>query len=151
MIVKWHASEVRELHRNKKKKKSNQRRQRTWPWEFGLPCDVNSCMLSSLQQWDVTKPPSLVHHLPGSLQGEIPSDGSDSIRCRAPNIPPQTISLICSSLSHFPRVPLSVRKLLFCQAETARQIPCQNSFPSGLFHEEFDFQSVDCTDDSTHL
>lgn len=110
---------------------------------------VNSRMLSSSQQWDVTKPPSLVH-LPGSLQGEIPSRGRDSIRCRPKNIPLQTILLICSSF-YFPRVPTNVRKLLFCQAETARQIPCQNSLPSGLFHEEFDFQSVDCTDDSTHL
>ncbi|CAB1431645.1 unnamed protein product [Pleuronectes platessa] len=57
----------------------------------------------------------------------------------------------CTSPRITSRVPPSVRKLLFCQAETAGQVPCQNSFPPGHFHEGFDFQSVDCTDDSTHL
>lgn len=48
--------------KRKEKKKvgevGEETRQRTQPWDFGLPCVVNSCMLSSLRQWDVTKPPS---------------------------------------------------------------------------------------------
>lgn len=101
MIVKWHASEMRELHHSKRKKKD---RQRTQPWGFGLSCVVNSCMLSSLRQWDVTEPPVPAAHLPGSLGGEIPSGGTDRIRCRPQNIPLRTISLICSPLP----LPLSL-------------------------------------------
>lgn len=61
---------------------------------------VNSCMLSGLQQWDVTKPPSFpAAQLVGLLEEEIASDCGDNIECRLPNNPPCTILLICSSHS----------------------------------------------------
>lgn len=139
--------------RRKKVKKSKQTRRTTQPWDCGPPCDVNSCVLSSLQQWDVTKPPTPVHHLPRITPrgrgggGEIPSDGSDSIGCRPPNIPPQTISLICpSSLSPSltsSEFHLECVSFCFVKRRQRDRFLVKTLFLQASFAK--DFQSVDST------
>lgn len=108
-------------------------------------------MSSSLEQWDVTKSPSLLHISQDLFK--VRYHQSDNITCG-----PQTslreqyhwFSFFFFYLSQFSWVPLNVRKLFFfCQAETLRQIFCQSSFPSGPFREQFDVR-INCADDS-HL
>ncbi len=75
-----------------------------------------------------------VHHLLGSLRGEIPSDRGDSIGCRPPNIPPQTISLICSSSSlASPEFHLVCVSFCFVKRRQRDRLPVKTLFLQASF------------------